>query len=79
MSAAGDDNDHHWLREALAEAALARHATSPNPMVGAILVDAEGREVARARHTRAGEPHAERLALEAAGESAAGATLYVTL
>ncbi len=52
--------------------------TSPNPLVGAVVVKA-GRIVGEGYHRRAGEAHAERLALERAGKLARGATLYVTL
>ena len=52
--------------------------TSPNPMVGAVLVQA-GRPVGHGFHSRAGGPHAEVEALSQAGSSARGATLYVTL
>lgn len=59
--------------------ALARRGkTSPNPMVGAVVVK-DGRVVGEGYHVRAGEPHAEVVALEKAGESARGGTLYVTL
>ena len=78
MSPAQND-DERWMREALVEAAKARHQTSPNPMVGAIVLDRAGREVARAHHERAGQPHAERLALERAQAQARGGTLYLTL
>jgi diaminohydroxyphosphoribosylaminopyrimidine deaminase/5-amino-6-(5-phosphoribosylamino)uracil reductase len=60
---------------------LARRAlgsTSPNPAVGAVVV-ASGRIAGEGYHHRAGEPHAELHALRAAGERAAGATLYVSL
>lgn len=52
--------------------------TSPNPMVGAVVV-AAGRPVGEGFHARAGAPHAEIEALARAGEAARGATLYVTL
>ena len=55
-----------------------RGRTSPNPMVGAVLVR-DGRIVGEGYHPHVGEPHAEIFALAAAGETARGATLYVTL
>ena len=60
---------------------LARHgldSTSPNPRVGCVLVR-NGELIAEGWHNRAGEPHAEALALAVAGENARGATAYVTL
>jgi len=55
-----------------------RYTTDPNPRVGCVLVR-DGEVVGEGWHRRAGEPHAERLALAAAGGRARGATAYVTL
>ncbi|OPX84202.1 MAG: Riboflavin biosynthesis protein RibD [Pelotomaculum sp. PtaB.Bin104] len=70
--------DRHYMKIALELAARARGRTSPNPMVGAVVVK-DGRIVGQGYHLRAGTPHAEVLALEEAGRDAAGSTLYVTL
>ena len=66
------------MQHALALAANARGRTSPNPMVGAVLVHS-GEVVGEGWHSHAGAPHAEALALASAGSHARGATLYVTL
>ena len=71
-------SDRRYLRECLELAARARGATSPNPMVGAVIVR-EGTVVGRGFHPGPGKPHAERLALQEAGERARGATLYVNI
>ena len=68
-----------WMRRALALASLAQGATSPNPLVGAVVLDVEGRLVGEGFHARAGEPHAEVGALQQAGDAARGGTLVVTL
>lgn len=70
--------DHYYMQEALDLAAKAMGRTSPNPMVGAVVVR-DGRVVGRGYHMRAGTPHAEIHALREAGSDARGATLYVTL
>ncbi|MCL4797170.1 MAG: bifunctional diaminohydroxyphosphoribosylaminopyrimidine deaminase/5-amino-6-(5-phosphoribosylamino)uracil reductase RibD [Bryobacteraceae bacterium] len=67
-----------YLREALELARQGLGRTSPNPAVGAVLVRG-GEVVGRGVHTWAGVKHAERLALEQAGEHARGATLYINL
>ncbi len=67
------------MRRALELAAQADHLTSPNPMVGAVVLDRSGEPVGEGFHARAGEAHAERLALARAGARAFGGTLYVTL
>jgi diaminohydroxyphosphoribosylaminopyrimidine deaminase/5-amino-6-(5-phosphoribosylamino)uracil reductase len=66
------------LRQALRLAERGRFGVSPNPRVGALVVR-DGAVVGSAWHRRAGEPHAEALALEEAGARARGSTLYVTL
>ena len=66
------------MRRALALAARAAGDTSPNPLVGAVVV-ARGRIVGEGHHRRAGAPHAEAVALRAAGARARGAPMYVTL
>lgn len=71
-------DDAAWMTRALALAERGRGTTSPNPMVGAVLV-AGGAPVGEGFHRAAGEPHAEALALAAAGDRAQGATCYVTL
>lgn len=63
---------------ALRLAAKGQGTTSPNPMVGAVVVK-QGRIVGQGFHLRPGTPHAEILALQRAGTQARGATLYVTL
>src|SRR5438067_3945356 len=72
-------DDAHYMRKALAIAERGRGTTSPNPLVGALVVDDEGVIVGRGAHRVAGGPHAEVIALEDAGPRARGATLYCTL
>ncbi len=72
------DADERYMWLALDLAAQGLGQTSPNPMVGAVLVK-NGKVIGTGYHQRAGGPHAEVFALEAAGEEARGATLYVTL
>lgn len=70
--------DKQYMKMALELAAKAKGRTSPNPMVGAVLVKG-GDVVGRGFHARAGSPHAEVVALNDAGDRARDATLYVTL
>ncbi len=71
-------SDPAFMAQALRLARRGLFSTHPNPRVGCVLVKA-GEIVGEGWHRRAGEPHAERLALAAAGERARGATAYVTL
>lgn len=67
-----------YLRRAFELAERGRGTTSPNPLVGCVVVR-DGQIVAEGFHERAGGPHAEVVALDAAGERARGAHVYVTL
>ena len=67
------------LERALELAERGRGTTRPNPVVGAVVVSPEGEVVGEGWHERKGGPHAEVVALEAAGERARDATLYVTM
>ena len=67
-----------FMREALRIAHNAEGRTSPNPLVGAVVVR-DGKIIAEGWHRQAGTPHAEIHALNMAGELSKGATLYVTL
>ena len=71
--------DLFFMRKAIALAERGRGTTSPNPLVGALIVDRSGVIVGRGAHRVAGGPHAEVIALEEAGPRAKGATLYCTL
>lgn len=83
LGARPDTTDHpasadaEHMRRALTLAEMGRGRTSPNPLVGCVLV--RGGIVGEGHHAAAGGPHAEVVALEAAGDAARGATAYVTL
>ena len=72
------EQDRVHMARALELAARGMYTTDPNPRVGCVIVR-EGRVIGEAWHARAGEPHAEALALRAAGPEARGSTAYVTL
>jgi diaminohydroxyphosphoribosylaminopyrimidine deaminase/5-amino-6-(5-phosphoribosylamino)uracil reductase len=67
------------MERALFHAERGRGRTSPNPIVGAVVVTTDGIAIGHGAHLGAGGPHAEVVALENAGERARGATLYCTL
>ena len=71
--------DEQHMRRALELARAGIGLVSPNPAVGAVVVDASGREVGAGTHTYDGVKHAEVLALEQAGAAARGGTLYLNL
>lgn len=77
-NAVGSDFDKTMMQRCLELARRGLGCTSPNPMVGAVIVK-DGKIIGEGFHPRAGEPHAEVFALKAAGENARGATIYVSL
>jgi diaminohydroxyphosphoribosylaminopyrimidine deaminase/5-amino-6-(5-phosphoribosylamino)uracil reductase len=74
----GIEADRQYMDRAIELAWQGRGWTSPNPMVGAVIVK-DGQIVGEGFHPQAGKPHAEIFALDAAGIDAEGGTLYVTL
>ncbi|MDX1973991.1 MAG: bifunctional diaminohydroxyphosphoribosylaminopyrimidine deaminase/5-amino-6-(5-phosphoribosylamino)uracil reductase RibD [Candidatus Sumerlaeia bacterium] len=71
-------DDESAMRRALELAAIPHGQTRPNPMVGCVIVK-NHRRIGEGFHHRAGEPHAERMALSACTEDPEGSTVYVTL
>jgi diaminohydroxyphosphoribosylaminopyrimidine deaminase / 5-amino-6-(5-phosphoribosylamino)uracil reductase len=78
-SSSSRENDEYFLHRALELARKGTGLTSPNPCVGAIVVDRRGRVIGEGSHTFNGIKHAEVLALEQAQDKARGATLYINL
>ncbi len=68
-----------WMIRAIGLASLGRGLTSPNPMVGAVILDRKGRLISEGFHHKAGMPHAEAMAFNNLKEDAYGGTLYVNL
>ncbi|AUG52961.1 bifunctional diaminohydroxyphosphoribosylaminopyrimidine deaminase/5-amino-6-(5-phosphoribosylamino)uracil reductase RibD [Thalassospira marina] len=73
------DDDRHFMRVALSLSQRGLGNVWPNPAVGCVIVSASGEIVGRGWTKPGGRPHAERVALDQAGENARGATAYVTL
>ena len=71
--------DARWMDRALFHAARGAGRTSPNPLVGAVIVTPDGIVAGQGYHERAGEAHAEVRAIEDAGSRARDGTLYCTL
>src|SRR3954464_6898757 len=78
MATTATERDLRHLTRTLELAARGRGHTSPNPLVGAVLVKG-GRVIGEGFHAAAGLPHAEREALADSSEDPVGATLYVSL
>ncbi|KAI3838782.1 hypothetical protein MKX03_030934 [Papaver bracteatum] len=74
----GEKDDKFYMRKAVELAKTAIGCTSPNPMVGCVLVK-NGEIIGQGFHPKAGQPHAEVFALREAGDKAENATAYVSL
>ncbi len=68
-----------WMIRTIHLASLGRGLTSPNPMVGAIIVNKKGKLISEGFHQKAGMPHAEAMAFNNLKEDPSGGTLYVNL
>ncbi|MBX9570247.1 MAG: bifunctional diaminohydroxyphosphoribosylaminopyrimidine deaminase/5-amino-6-(5-phosphoribosylamino)uracil reductase RibD [Candidatus Obscuribacterales bacterium] len=75
----GQELDQHYMRRCIELARKAEGRSSPNPLVGAVVLDQQGNFAGEGFHPKAGQPHAEVFALDQAGENARGGTLYVNL
>ncbi len=75
----GSHDDLKYMQECLTLAEKAIGRTSPNPLVGAVVLSSDGSVVGRGFHKAAGQAHAEVVALDEAGDRAQGGTLYVNL
>lgn len=73
------DDDERWMTRAIELAREADYRTSPNPMVGAVVLDSESELAGEGFHAAKGSAHAEELALAVAGRKAEGGTIYVNL
>lgn len=72
------DQDHHFISQAIALGNKGRITAPPNPWVGCVIVK-NGEIIGEGYHHKAGDPHAEVIALRQAGANAEGATVYITL
>ena len=68
-----------WMIRAIRLASLGRGGTSPNPLVGAVILDKKGKLIAEGFHQKAGMPHAEAMAFNNLKDDPYGGTLYVNL
>ena len=68
-----------WMRRAIDLALLGKGRTSPNPLVGAVIVDKNGELIAEGFHLKAGLPHAEAMAFDNLKKNPKGGSLYVNL
>ena len=78
MDSSFSEADYRYMRQAISLAKKGFYSTKPNPSVGCVLVK-DDKVVGEGWHQKAGQPHAERVALADAQEQALGSTAYVTL
>ena len=71
--------DVKWMKRAIFLASLGKGTTSPNPMVGAVILDKDGNLISEGFHSKSGMPHAEAMAFNNLKKDASGGTLYVNL
>tara|TARA_Y100000589_G_scaffold304790_1_gene318249 strand:- start:1476 stop:2570 length:1095 start_codon:yes stop_codon:yes gene_type:complete len=74
-----DAKNIRWMKRALNLASLGRGNTSPNPLVGAVILDKNGKLISEGFHSKAGKPHAEAMAFNNITSDPQGGTLYVNL
>tara|TARA_B100000965_G_scaffold30058_1_gene22307 strand:- start:4920 stop:6005 length:1086 start_codon:yes stop_codon:yes gene_type:complete len=74
-----DSDNVFWMRRALKLATLGKGMTSPNPLVGAVLLNKKGELISEGFHQKAGMPHAEAMAFDNLERDPRGGTLYVNL
>ena len=74
-----NSNDQKWMKRAISLASLGKSTTSPNPMVGAVILDKDGNLISEGFHYKSGMPHAEAMAFANLKKNAQGGTLYVNL
>ena len=72
-------NDIKWMKRAILLASLGRGKTSPNPMVGAVILDKYGNLISEGFHYKSGMLHAEAMAFKNLNKDARGGTIYVNL
>ncbi len=72
-------NDIKWMKRAICLASLGKGRTSPNPMVGAVILDKNGNLISEGFHSKAGMPHAEAMAFNNLKKDARDGTIYVNL
>ena len=72
-------SDIKWMKRAIYLASLGKGRTSPNPMVGAVILDKNGNLISEGFHSKSGLPHAEAMAFSNLKKDARDGTIYVNL